>query len=228
MRCELPSPNARELFVPFLGATSLLISLMDHTRASASGTTSNAGAPREATAVRRSSAPGAARPTRRPQPGLIVDYHAALATHDDTTVEQVDHAVELGARMSEFPTTIEAAQRARDRGLATVAGAPNVVRGGSHSGNVNATDLARRRLLNGLSSDYVPGSLLRAAWLLMHDEGFAPSEAIELVTSGPARAAGLLDRGAIAIGQRADLVRVGEVRAAPVVREVWRSQRRVA
>ncbi|MFI4932882.1 MAG: alpha-D-ribose 1-methylphosphonate 5-triphosphate diphosphatase, partial [Burkholderiales bacterium] len=168
----------------------------------------------------------------RPNMAWFVDFAhthgVALASHDDTTVGQVDDAVELGARMSEFPTTIEAAQRARDRGLATVAGAPNVVRGGSHSGNVNATDLARRRLLNGLSSDYVPGSLLQAAWLLMHDEGFTPSEAIELVTSGPARAAGLLDRGVIAAGQRADLVRVSEVRGTPVVREVWRGQRRVA
>ena len=88
--------------------------------------------------------------------------------------------------MSEFPTTLEAAQRAGDCGLATVAGAPNVVRGGSHSGNVNAIDLIRRRLLNCLSSDYVPSSLLQAAWLLIRDEGFAPSEAVG-ADHGPVR-----------------------------------------
>ena len=136
--------------------------------------------------------------------------------------------MQLGAGMSEFPTTIEAAQRARDCGLATVAGAPNVVRGRSHSGNVSAVELARRRLLNGLSSDYVPSSLLQAAWLLMHVEDFAPSEAIALVTAGPARVLGLLDRGVIVGGRRADLVRVRDVRGAPVVREVWRGMRRVA
>jgi alpha-D-ribose 1-methylphosphonate 5-triphosphate diphosphatase len=242
VRCELPSPNARELFQPFSRHHRLaLISLMDHTPGQRQWRdldharvfyTARKGWTDAQFDEQVRLAPQRQVLHARPNTAWFVDFaHAhgvALATHDDTTVEQVDDAVELGACMSEFPTTMEAAQRARDRPLATVAGAPNVVRGGSHSGNVSATDLARRRLLNGLSSDYVPGSLLQAAWLLMRDEGFGPSEAIELVTSGPARAAGLLDRGAIVAGQRADLVRVSQVRAAPVVREVWRGLRRVA
>lgn len=242
VRCELPAPNARELFAPFSQHRRLaLISLMDHTpgqrqwrdldhaRVFYSGRKGWSDAQFDEQ-VRL--APQRQALHARPNKAWFVDFahtHGiALATHDDTTIEQVDEAVDLGAGMSEFPTTIEAAQRARDRGLATVAGAPNVVRGGSHSGNVSATDLARRRLLDGLSSDYVPSSLLQAAWLLMRDEGFPPWEAIALVTSGPARAAGLLDRGAIVAGQRADLLRVSEVRTTPVVREVWRGQRRVA
>jgi len=152
----------------------------------------------------------------------------ALATHDDTTVAHVDEARALGAAMSEFPTTLVAARHARQLGLSTVAGAPNVVRGGSHSGNVSAIELARAGLLDALSSDYVPGSLLMAAWLLARDAGFSLSEALAVVSLGPARACGLDDRGAIAAGLRGDLVRVKEVDGLPVVREAWREGRRVA
>ena len=242
VRCELPAPNARELFAPFARHRRLaLISLMDHTPGQRQWRdldharvfyTGRKGWSDAQFDEQVRLAPQRQAMHARPNKAWFVDFAhthgVALATHDDTTVEQVDEAVLLGAGMSEFPTTIEAAQRARDCGLATVAGAPNVVRGGSHSGNVNAVDLARRRLLDGLSSDYVPSSLLQAAWLLMREEAFAPFEAITLVTAGPARAARLLDRGAIARGQRADLIRVRDVRGAPVVREVWRGMRRVA
>jgi len=130
--------------------------------------------------------------------------------------------------MSEFPTTLAAARHARQLGLATVAGAPNVVRGGSHSGNVPAIELAREGLLDALSSDYVPGSLMLAAWLLVRDAGFSLSEAVVVVSLGPARACGLHDRGAIAEGLRGDLVRVKEVDGLPVVREAWRQGHRIA
>jgi alpha-D-ribose 1-methylphosphonate 5-triphosphate diphosphatase len=107
-------------------------------------------------------------------------------------------------------------------------GAPNVVRGGSHSGNVSALELARAGVLDALSSDYVPASLLLAAWLLRRDAGFPLGEAVAVVTRAPARAAGFDDRGEIAPGLRADLVRVREVEGHPVVREVWSRGRRVA
>jgi alpha-D-ribose 1-methylphosphonate 5-triphosphate diphosphatase len=109
-----------------------------------------------------------------------------------------------------------------------VAGAPNVVRGGSHSGNVAALDLAREGVLDALSSDYVPASLLHAAWCLQRDGGFSLPEAVAVVSDGPARACGLHDRGQIAIGRRGDLVRVAEVNGQPCVREVYREGRRVA
>ncbi|HZF79386.1 MAG TPA: alpha-D-ribose 1-methylphosphonate 5-triphosphate diphosphatase, partial [Rubrivivax sp.] len=156
------------------------------------------------------------------------EHGIALATHDDTTLAHVDEACSLGAGMSEFPTTLEAARHARIKGLSTVAGAPNVVRGGSHSGNVSALELAREGVLNALSSDYVPGSLLLAAWLLRRDGGFSLSEAMAVVSLNPAKACGLSDRGAIASGLRADLVRVKEVYGLPVVRDVWQSGRPVA
>ncbi|MBW8780212.1 MAG: amidohydrolase family protein, partial [Burkholderiales bacterium] len=124
--------------------------------------------------------------------------------------------------------SLAAARHARACGLATIAGAPNVVRGGSHSGNVAAMDLAREGVLDVLSSDYVPASLLLAAWILKRDAGYSPSEAVNVVSRAPARACGFHDRGEIANGLRGDLVRVREVDGQPVVREVWSLGRRVA
>ena len=129
--------------------------------------------------------------------------------------------------MSEFPTTVRAARTARERGLLTVMGGPNVVRGGSHSGNVAASDLARQGLLDILSSDYIPASLLGGVMRLVDDEIMTLPRAVALVTSNPARATGLTDRGTLGVGLRADLVRlrIAEVRGhrnQGFVRTVWR------
>ena len=150
-----------------------------------------------------------------------------LATHDDTTPAHIDEAVEMGATISEFPTTVEAAAAARKRELGTIAGAPNVVRGGSHSGNVAALELAERGLLDALSSDYVPASLLHSTFI-MHDRlEITLPDAVGRVARNPARMVGLDDRGEIAIGKRADLVRVDNRVGVPVVRQVWRLGQRV-
>jgi alpha-D-ribose 1-methylphosphonate 5-triphosphate diphosphatase len=242
VRCELPADNARHLFEPFMRHPRLaLISLMDHTPGQRQWTDvehartyytgkkgwSDAQFERELTLAPERQERHA-EPNRRWFADYAREHGIALATHDDTTAAHVDEAVALGASMSEFPTTLGAARRARERGLSTVAGAPNVVRGGSHSGNVAALDLAREGLLSGLSSDYVPGSLLQAAWHLRGSAGLSMSRAIALVSSGPALACGLDDRGEIALGLRGDLVRVVQVGAVPAVREVWRGGRRVA
>ena len=131
--------------------------------------------------------------------------------------------------ISEFPTTLEAAAAAHDAGLAILMGAPNVVRGKSHSGNISATDLVAAGLLDILSSDYVPFALLQAAFLLpQRVEGLDLARALATVTRNPARAAGLNDRGEIAPGKRADLVRVAANAPLPVVRAVWRQGLRVS
>lgn len=150
-----------------------------------------------------------------------------LATHDDTTLEHVEEGVNDGVAISEFPTTLTAARAARERGLGIVMGAPNLVRGGSHSGNVSAAELARADLLDVLSSDYVPASLLHAAFLLQR-EGFSLPKAIATVSRNPARMIGLADRGEIALGQRADFLRVRVVDAIPVVLETWKAGARIA
>lgn len=151
-----------------------------------------------------------------------------LASHDDTVPAHVDEAAEDGLTVSEFPTTLAAAERARLRGLAIVMGAPNVVRGGSHSGNVSALELAEVGLLDGLSSDYVPASLLHAAFVLHGRAGVPLPEAVACVTLRPAGMVGLSDRGAVEPGLRADLVRVRVVDDLPVVRAVWRGGVRVS
>jgi alpha-D-ribose 1-methylphosphonate 5-triphosphate diphosphatase len=242
VRCELPAGNARELFEPFAGHRRLaLISLMDHTPGQRQWTDiefarvyytgkkgwSDAQFERELQLAPQRQAEHA-QPNRDWFAQFARAHHIALATHDDTTTAHVDAARALGASMSEFPTTMAAARRAREQGLATVAGAPNVVRGGSHSGNVAALDLAREGVLDALSSDYVPSSLLQAAWRLREDAGYSTSEAVALISSRPARACGLHDRGEIHPGLRGDLVRVVSIGNVPAVREVWRAGRRIA
>ena len=151
-----------------------------------------------------------------------------LASHDDTREEDVLQAVEEGVSISEFPTTLEAAQLARLRGLKIVAGAPNLVRGGSHSGNVSAQFLAASGLLDSLSSDYVPSGLLQAAFCLHRELDYKLPDAIAKVSANPADMVGLHDRGEIMPGKRADLVRVSIVENLPIVRTVWRAGKRVS
>lgn len=153
----------------------------------------------------------------------------AFASHDDATTEQVDESVRDGVDIAEFPTTMAAAKASHDAGLAVLMGAPNVVRGGSHSGNIAAADLARAGCLDVLSSDYVPGALMLAAFMLPTlAESISLPEAIAKVSSRPAKAAHLIDRGEIVQGKRADLVRVRLHSGMPVVKGVWREGRRVS
>jgi alpha-D-ribose 1-methylphosphonate 5-triphosphate diphosphatase len=157
------------------------------------------------------------------------DLGLAIASHDDATEAHVAEAVRDGMTIAEFPTTLEAAKASHEAGLAVLMGAPNLVRGGSHSGNVAARDLAERGHLDIVSSDYAPASLIHAAFLLEETvEGIDLPAAVAMVTRTPARAAGLTDRGEIAVGLKADLVRVFETNHHPVLRGVWRDGHRVA
>jgi alpha-D-ribose 1-methylphosphonate 5-triphosphate diphosphatase len=152
-----------------------------------------------------------------------------LASHDDTTLEHVAQSVADRVAIAEFPTTFEAALALHAAGIRVLMGAPNLVRGSSHSGNVGTAELARAGLLDVMSSDYMPASLLMAAF---HLPKAVPAinlpQAVATVTRTPAAAVGLDDRGEIATGKRADLVRVRVARDIPVVRSVWRAGERVA
>lgn len=151
-----------------------------------------------------------------------------IASHDDATVEHVDEAVADGAVIAEFPTTLEAADASRERGLKVLMGGPNLVLGRSHSGNISARTLADRGDLDILSSDYVPASLLLGAFILANEcDDISLPEAIAMVSAAPAKAAGLDDRGEIAPGKRADMLRVHRGESAPLIREIWREGRRV-
>ena len=152
----------------------------------------------------------------------------ALASHDDTTVAHVEEALSEGITISEFPTTLEAAKAARKGGMQIVAGSPNVVLRKSHSGNVAVEALAQEGLLDTLSSDYAPGSLLHAAFLLATILERPLHETLELVTVNPARMVSLEDRGRIASGLRGDLIRVREIDGMPYCRGTWVRGLRVA
>lgn len=159
--------------------------------------------------------------------GAAKRYGATLASHDDTTAAQVGHSHSQGVTLAEFPTTIEAAEACHASGIATIMGAPNLVRGGSHSGNVAAKDLAERARLDILSSDYVPAALLKGALHLAHIWRDMPA-GIATVTSTPARYAGLTDRGVLAVGKRADLTLFGVLDSTPMIESVWSQGQRVA
>lgn len=139
-----------------------------------------------------------------------------MASHDDDTVKVRDHFRAMGAGICEFPMAEEVGVAARAAGDAVVMGSPNVVRGGSHLGWASAADMAERGVCSVLSSDYYYPCLARAAFVLAGRGVLSLAQAWALVSTNPAAAGGLTDRGTIAAGKRADLVLVdggGTVRA---------------
>ena len=166
-------------------------------------------------------------PNRAALLARVAHTHVPLASHDDRTQEEIEENFRDGIRISEFPVTIEAAKAAHAHGMTTIAGAPNIVRGGSHSGNIAVTDLIAENLVDALASDYVPASLIEAAFIAATDRITLP-EAIALITDNPAKMANLNDRGRIEPGLRADLVHIRVHEGMPVVRQVWRAGERVA
>ncbi|MBO3762122.1 alpha-D-ribose 1-methylphosphonate 5-triphosphate diphosphatase [Ciceribacter sp. L1K22] len=169
--------------------------------------------------------------TVRPKVVALARAHGMpLLSHDDTDIEHVDLAADEGVTISEFPCTLEAALEARRRGMLTVGGAPNVVRGGSQSGNIAVRDLLLQNLIDIMASDYVPRSMLDAAFMIADDPelDFDLPAALRMVTKTPAEAAGLSDRGEIAVGKRADLVRIGLHDGHPYPKQIWREGIRVS
>lgn len=144
-----------------------------------------------------------------------------LASHDDDRPEKVDVVKKLGVSVSEFPINLETAQAARAAGLATLFGAPNILRGKSQSGSMRALDAVKAGVADCLCGDYSPAALLPAVLKLPELAGIKLHEAVALVTCNPARAVGLKDRGVIAAGKRADLLAVRHLGGLPQVSRVW-------
>ena len=244
LRCEIPMPSVVEEAMELVGRPDVrLMSLMDHTpgqrqfrdegklrdyyRGKGGGRTD---AELDILFERRFAYQKAHAATNmRAIVALAQQHEIPLASHDDTTEENVTDAIRDRVSVAEFPTTMEAARGLHQAGIGILMGAPNVVRGGSHSGNIAAVDLAREGLLDILSSDYIPSSLLMGA-LQLPDRvpAIDLAAAVRTVTKTPAEAVGLDDRGEIAIGKRADLIRVHIARDIPVLRAVWREGQRVA
>ncbi|HEV3373428.1 MAG TPA: alpha-D-ribose 1-methylphosphonate 5-triphosphate diphosphatase [Xanthobacteraceae bacterium] len=244
LRCEVPMPDVVAEATQLITWPEVrLVSLMDHTpgqrqfrdeeklrtyyRGKAGGLTD-----RELDVLFDQRRAFAARNSANNYRDLVALARAQglrLASHDDTTLEHVAQSVADRVAIAEFPTTREAAQALHAAGIAVLMGAPNLVRGSSHSGNVGTAELARAGLLDVMSSDYMPASLLMAAFHLPKAvPAIALPAAVATVTRAPAAAVGLDDRGEIAAGKRADLVRVRVTRDIPVVRSVWRAGARVA
>ncbi len=154
-------------------------------------------------------------------------FGAVLASHDDTTADQVATSADYGIHLAEFPTTVEAAKANHAHGIANIMGGPNLVRGGSHSGNVAAIDLAQRGLLDILSSDYVPSSLILGAVMLGEEWGDL-AKGMRTVTCAPAQYANLEDRGRLQVGLQADLIRFRLTEGVPALRAVWHKGVRAA
>lgn len=244
LRCEIPMPSVVEEAKELIGRPDVrLMSLMDHTpgqrqfrdegklrdyyRGKSGGLTD---AELDVMFERRffyQKTYGEA--NMREIVALAHSYDIPLASHDDTTDENVADAIRDRVSVAEFPTTMEAARGLHEAGISVLMGAPNVVRGGSHSGNIAAVDLAREGLLDIMSSDYIPSSLLMAAMQLpRHVPAIDLASAVRTVTKAAAEAVGLNDRGEIAVGKRADLIRVHVAHDVPAVRSVWREGQRVA
>jgi alpha-D-ribose 1-methylphosphonate 5-triphosphate diphosphatase len=253
LRCEVSASNALTAYELFADDPHVrLMSLMDHTpgqrqfadveefkRYYVGKGTLSADKVDEYIAGLADLAAEFADPNREALAAAARERGAVLAAHDDATLEHVEQSAALGVHIAEFPTTVLAARAAAEHGQRIVMGAPNIVRGGSQSGNVAAAELLALGLLHILSSDYVPSSPLQAIFQLDHDGALPLSEGVQLVSGNPAEALGLSDRGRIEPGRRADLVRVHaheapaderhpSGRRVPVVRGVYRTGIRVA
>jgi alpha-D-ribose 1-methylphosphonate 5-triphosphate diphosphatase len=241
LRCEMPARDVLDLVDPVADHPRVrMVSFMDHTPGVGQYTSLERyrqlllqDGMAEAIIDRKIAALRAQRddlrtPNRHALLERIAHLDVALASHDDRTEAEIEENFADGIRISEFPVTLEAALAARARGMEVIAGAPNIVRGGSHSGNVAAADLVRAGAVDAFASDYVPASLIEAAFLSAGEIGIPLPRAVALVTDRPARMAHLADRGRIEAGLRADLVRLREFEGMPVVRQVWRCGERVA
>ena len=242
LRCELSSPRMRE---QLLRACEIrpprIVSLMDHTPGQGQWTDltrfrrhyqARYGMTAEqldALIARRQQARATfAAENRRFAIGVATEHAAVIASHDDCDETSIADAHRDGCRIAEFPTSLEAATAAAAHGMYVIAGAPNLIRNGSHSGNIAASELVRAGVCHILSSDYFPASLLQGAFLLSSHFHYSLPQAIASVSEIPARVLGLHDRGRIETGNRADVVRVRDSAHGPVVVATWCAGRQVA
>ncbi|MBS0559099.1 MAG: alpha-D-ribose 1-methylphosphonate 5-triphosphate diphosphatase [Proteobacteria bacterium] len=241
LRCEVPARDVLDLFDPVADHPRVrMISLMDHSPGVGQyadldfyrALRRKDGTPADYIERRIKELQDQRARYRAPNRRALLDRLAgtgvAIASHDDRTEEEIAENARDGITISEFPVTMLAAKTAKAHGMSVIAGAPNIVRGGSHSGNVAAADLVRAGAVDAFASDYVPASLVEAAFQSVGDIGITLSDSVALISDRPARMAGLRDRGRIAPGLRADMARIRLHEGMPVVRQVWRAGERVA
>lgn len=245
LRCEVSFPGLMPLFESYIGQPMVqLVSTMDHAPGQRQFPPENIPKYREYYQIKyglsdeemdhfikqqQENSAKYADHFRRTICEVCHDRGIAIASHDDATLAHAKESADFGMQVAEFPTTLVAASASHEMGLKVLMGAPNIVRGGSHSGNIAAKDLASAGVLDILSSDYYPSALLSAAFMVaeMPDNDYSLTDAIRLVTANPAEAANLHDRGAIEVGRRADLVQVQPHAKMPLVDRVWCGGKRV-
>ena len=240
LRCEVPATDMLALFDPVADHRLVrMISLMDHSPGVGQYADlafyrklRRQGGLDDATIDRRIQEMQQHRekwrtPNRRALLDRVRGTNIALASHDDRTEAEIAENLEDGIRISEFPVTLQAATAAKRAGMQVIAGAPNIVRGGSHTGNVAARDLVRAGAVDAFASDYVPPSLIEAAFQCAREDGITLPAAIAMISAHPAQMANLPDRGRLQPTLRADLVRIRLLGTLPIVRQVWRAGERV-
>ncbi len=240
LRYEITDPNALPLIEDLIDAGAAnMVSVMDHSPGQGQFKTleaylqymmGNHGMGRaqaeEAAQVKLMGAEGAIERVER----LIAHARragVATASHDDDSVQRIATIRNLGVAISEFPINLDTATAATSCGLATVLGAPNVLRGGSQSGSMRAIDGIRAGVTSCLCSDYQPSTLIAAVFTVLEQSDLTMPQAAALVTRNPADAASLADRGRIQSGLRADLAAVGRQGRLPQVSHVWSAGRLV-
>lgn len=241
LRCEISDESMEKMLLPHGSNPNLrLVSIMDHTPGQRQWSDldkwqlyhrGKRWTAEEADAVvleRQSMQRQYAAKHRRLAVALAHEHGIPLASHDDTTENDVTVAAEEGIKISEFPTTLAAAEKAKTCKMSTIMGAPNAVCGGSHSGNISASALVENDLLDGLSSDYVPSSLLHAAFYLAETLKKPLHYTVALITYNIAEMVGFTDRGELARGKRADMLQVAMVDDLPVLRKVWKNGAQIA
>ena len=240
LRCELPAADMPALFETVADHPALrFVSLMDHSPGVGQyadleryrAMRARSGMPRAEIEARIAALLDQRGRLRGPNRRWLLDRIAPrglpVASHDDWHDGEIAENARDGIMISEFPVSVAAAEAARAHGMEIIGGAPNLVRGGSHSGNVAVRDLVARGLVDAFASDYVPPALLEAAWKAWREHDVPLPRAVAMITARPARMAGFEDRGRLAPGLRADVVRVGAFGGTPVARQVWRGGERV-
>jgi alpha-D-ribose 1-methylphosphonate 5-triphosphate diphosphatase len=241
LRCDITNPIMLELLEPFAQEPLLrLLSLTDHTpgvrqfrdleryRKRRKSYDLTADELEEFIAMRQKCSRTLGPPNQKKVMAFAKEHGLSVASHDDVTKEHVQEALVMGIRVSEFPVALEAALACKELGLLCMAGAPNLVRGGSHCENLSMAEAAEHGLVDIVSSDYIPMSLIQAVFQLHNQHGYDLPRAVACASAVPAMAAGLSDRGELAAGKRADLIRVGMHGKFPVIKTVWCEGRRVA
>ncbi|MGG0718039.1 phosphonate metabolism protein PhnM [Robertmurraya massiliosenegalensis] len=154
---------------------------------------------------------------------LAHQHQIAVASHDDDTIEKIDLVHSFGTTISEFPITLDVAKRAQQLGMYTIAGAPNVLLGGSHSGNLGAAEAIQEEAIDILCSDYYPAAMLHSIFTLVDKYGMDLADMIRLVTINPAKAVKMdHDIGSVREGKKADLLIIEKISGDfPVITSVF-------